>query len=190
MIAIYAKCSHPGRQRRRVDQFLAGLATLSEALAGARPSRLVDDLNATLPTSTSEASSSGRRSTSRPRLSADLDALLTRKRPFFDKAVIEGGKTLQLLDDKREPIGPLITGLRQFFQVLGTIGHFRLRRRHQPRSREVRRERRLPARPVRDVRRVRPAGRAAQIAARKRRAAGRGQGASPTPPRLERRRRP
>jgi ABC-type transporter Mla subunit MlaD len=56
------------------------------------------------------------------RLSGDLDALLQRHTPFLDKAINEGGRTLQVLFDDRGQVGPVITGLRQFFQVLSSIG--------------------------------------------------------------------
>ena len=41
--------------------------------------------------------------------------MLEANKPLLQEAVTEGGKTLQLLDDNRARIGPLVTGLREFF---------------------------------------------------------------------------
>jgi ABC-type transporter Mla subunit MlaD len=56
------------------------------------------------------------------RLSGDAADVLEANRPFLETAVTEGGKTLDVLDRNRARLKPLVTGLRQFFQVLSEAG--------------------------------------------------------------------
>src|SRR5207302_93783 len=55
------------------------------------------------------------------RLSSDLADVLEANRPFLQKNVTEGGKTLQVLFEERGKIPSLVRGLREFFQVLGEV---------------------------------------------------------------------
>lgn len=107
-----------------LDQYLQELARLSEGLVALAPAALglATDLNQTLPDINARAPQLAALLDQTARLSGDLDALLQRNTPFIDKAVQQGGRTLQVLFDDRGQIGPVITGLRQFFQVLGSIG--------------------------------------------------------------------
>ncbi|CAA9237032.1 MAG: hypothetical protein AVDCRST_MAG76-1543 [uncultured Acidimicrobiales bacterium] len=107
-----------------LDQYLQELAKLSEGLVAVAPAALglASDLNQTLPDLNARAPQLAALLDQTTRLSGDLDALLRRNTPFLEKAVTQGGRTLQVLFDDRARIGPVITGLRQFFQVLGTIG--------------------------------------------------------------------
>jgi phospholipid/cholesterol/gamma-HCH transport system substrate-binding protein len=107
-----------------LDQYLRELARLSEGLVAVAPAAvgLAGDLNQTLPDLNARAPQLTALLDQTTRLSGDLDALLKRNTPFLDKAVKEGGRTLQVLFDDRRQIGPIVTGLRQFFQVLSSIG--------------------------------------------------------------------
>lgn len=107
-----------------LDQYLRELARLSEGLVGLAPAAvgLATDLNQTLPELNAREAQLTALLDQTTRLSGDLDALLQRNTPFLDKAVTRGGRTLQVLFDDRGQIGPIITGLRQFFQVLSSIG--------------------------------------------------------------------
>ena len=107
-----------------LDQYLQELARLSEGLVALAPAalELSADLNATLPDLNARGPELAGLLDQTTRLSGDLDALLQRNTPFLDKAVKRGGRTLQVLFDDRGQIGPLLTGLRQFFQVLSSIG--------------------------------------------------------------------
>ncbi len=105
-------------------QFLDDLAKLSEVLAD-RSDDLVDaarNLNATLPELNSQAAALTSFLEQGSRLATDVADLLEANRPFLNKSVTEGGKTLQVLFDNRTQVPPLLTGLRQFFQVLAEAG--------------------------------------------------------------------
>ena len=107
-----------------LDQYLQELARLSEGLVALAPAALglATDLNQTLPDLNARGPQLTALLDQTTRLSGDLDALLQRHTPFIDKAVNQGGRTLEVLFDDRAQIGPIITGLRQFFQVLSSIG--------------------------------------------------------------------
>ncbi len=107
-----------------LDQYLQELARLSEGLVDLAPAALglATDLNQTLPDLNARGTQLTALLDQTTRLSGDLDSLLQRNTPFLDKAINEGGRTLQVLFDDRNQIGPVITGLRQFFQVLNGIG--------------------------------------------------------------------
>ena len=89
--------------RRRAGQFLDDLALLV-GRAGRprrRPGRRRRDLNETLPELNARGDAAGDRARpGRPPV-GDLADLLEANRPFLDKAITEGGKTLQLLFDER-----------------------------------------------------------------------------------------
>ena len=107
-----------------LDQYLQELARLSEGLVTVAPAALglAEDLNQTLPDLNARGAQLSALLDETTRLSGDLDALLKRNTPFIDKAINQGGRTLQELFDDRAQIGPLLTGFRQFFQVLSSIG--------------------------------------------------------------------
>jgi phospholipid/cholesterol/gamma-HCH transport system substrate-binding protein len=111
-----------------LERFLDDLALLSETLASSAPT-LVDtakDLNVALPELNARGDKVAVALDQAARLSADLADLLEHHRPFLDKAVTEGGKTLQLLFDERGQIPGLVKGLRYFFEVLGSVGRIEL----------------------------------------------------------------
>jgi phospholipid/cholesterol/gamma-HCH transport system substrate-binding protein len=101
-------------------QFLSDLAKLSDELAG-RADDLVSaakDLNVALPPLNARADELASLLDQTARLSGDLADVLDANRGFVRKSVTEGGKTIQLLFDKRGKIVPLIIGLRQYVQTL------------------------------------------------------------------------
>jgi phospholipid/cholesterol/gamma-HCH transport system substrate-binding protein len=105
-------------------QFLTDLADLSEMLAD-RADELVGaagDLNEVLPTVNANGARLGALLDQAARLSGDVADILEANKPFLTKAITEGGKTLQVLSDQRTQIAPLIVGLRQYVQVLGSVG--------------------------------------------------------------------
>ena len=106
------------------QEFLDDLALLSDELA-ARGDDLIAaarDLNTALPVLNGQADQVTVVLDQLARLSGDVSDVLEANRPFLDKSVTKGGKTLQLLYDERAQIGPLVRGLREFFQILGEAG--------------------------------------------------------------------
>jgi phospholipid/cholesterol/gamma-HCH transport system substrate-binding protein len=101
--------------------FLDDLARLSDALANSAPSLVAGakDLNVALPDLNSQAGNVTALLDQLSRLSSDAAQILEANRPFLNKSVTEGGKTIQLLYDQRNQLPAVITGLRQFLQVLG-----------------------------------------------------------------------
>jgi virulence factor Mce-like protein len=125
-ISLYATLLHDqAANDAELDEFLRQLATVSEELVDLAPValQLAGDLNATLPDLNQRSAQLGALLDETTRLSSDLDALLSRNEPTFEKMITQGGKTVQQLFDDRESISPLVKGLRQFFQVLGSVGH-------------------------------------------------------------------
>jgi phospholipid/cholesterol/gamma-HCH transport system substrate-binding protein len=102
-------------------EFLDDLAKLSDALANSAPDLVAgsEDLNVALPNLNSQASNVTAVLDQLARLSSDASDVLEANRPFLNKFVTEGGKTVQLLYDQRNQLPAVINGLRQFFQVLG-----------------------------------------------------------------------
>jgi phospholipid/cholesterol/gamma-HCH transport system substrate-binding protein len=102
-------------------QFLDDLAKLSDSLANSAPDLVAGskDLNVALPDLNSQATNVTAVLDQLARLSSDASDILEANRPFSNKFVTEGGKTLQLLYDQRNQLPAVINGLRQFFQVLG-----------------------------------------------------------------------
>ena len=104
-------------------EFLQDLASVSDELdqragdlvAGAR------DLNDVLPALNARGDELGTALTQLSRLSADASDLLENNRSFMEKAVTEGGKTLQTVYDRRGQIGPLIVGVREYLQVQAEV---------------------------------------------------------------------
>lgn len=102
------------------QQFLDDLARLSGELAN-RAQDFLDgtrDLNAALPTLNARGDELSAVLDQAARLSADLSTVLEANRPFLNKVVTEGGKTIQLLFDERANLPGDVRGLREFFQVL------------------------------------------------------------------------
>lgn len=116
------------RHAEDTQQFLDDLALLSGELAE-RSDDLVaaaKSLNRALPVLNEGGDELATVLEQAARLSGDVADVLEANRPFMEKAVTEGGKTLQVLDDERARIGPLVKGLRMFFQVLGEAGRIPL----------------------------------------------------------------
>ena len=118
-------------QARHADdtqQFLEDFALLSEELAD-RADDLVgaaEDLNVALPELNQRGDKLATVLDSAARLSGDLSDLFEANQGFLDKSVTKGGRTLQTLFDRRGQIPPLVTGLRQFLQVLAEVGRIDL----------------------------------------------------------------
>src|SRR5438270_618022 len=102
-------------------QFLDDLAKLSDSLANSAPDLVAGakDLNVALPDLNSQAGNVTAVLDQLARLSSNASDILEANRPFSNKFVTEGGKTLQVLYDQRNRLPAVINGLRQFFQVLG-----------------------------------------------------------------------
>ena len=102
------------------DQFLRDFAALSDTLADAADDIVAgaQDLNQVLPDLNSRGDQLAVLLDQMARLSGDLADVLEANRPFLEKNVVLGGKTLQALADNREHIQPLVGGLRMFFQTL------------------------------------------------------------------------
>jgi phospholipid/cholesterol/gamma-HCH transport system substrate-binding protein len=109
-------------------QFLDDLALLSETLETTSPVLVgtARELNVALPELNARGPQLATALDQAARLSADLADLLEANRPFLDKAVTEGGKTIQLLYDERGQLPGLVRGLRYFFEVLGSVGRIEL----------------------------------------------------------------
>lgn len=107
-----------------LSQFLIDLARLSDELAR-RSGDLVgaaEDLNVALPPLNARGDKLAVVLDQASRLSGDLADVLEANRPFLDKSASTGGKTVQVLYDNRAQVGPLVTGLRQFVQLLAEVG--------------------------------------------------------------------
>ena len=117
-----------GNRTEELAQFLDDLALLSETLETTSPV-LVDtarDLNVALPELNRRGPQLATALDQAARLSADLADLLEANRPFLDKSITQGGKTIQLLFDERGQLPGLVRGLRYFFEVLGSVGRIEL----------------------------------------------------------------
>ncbi|HZQ27738.1 MAG TPA: MlaD family protein [Acidimicrobiales bacterium] len=104
-------------------QFLDDLALLSDTLAN-RADDLVQaakDLNVALPPLNQRGDNVTTTLDQLTRLSTDLADLFNANHDFFAKVATEGGKPVQVLYDRRPQIGPLLRGLREFFQVLAEV---------------------------------------------------------------------
>jgi phospholipid/cholesterol/gamma-HCH transport system substrate-binding protein len=107
------------------QQFLDDLAKLSDEIAN-RAGDLVagaKDLNVALPELNAHAGDLDRLLTNGSKLASDLADVLEANRPFLRKNITEGGKTIQLLYDKRGQIPPVVRALTEFFQVLAEAGN-------------------------------------------------------------------
>jgi virulence factor Mce-like protein len=101
-------------------QFLVDLAKLSTELGG-RSDDLVAaavDLNAALPTLNSRSDELNSLLVQTGRLSDDLADLLQNNKPFIDKSFNGGQQVLDLLNEKRTQLVPLVIGLRQYSETL------------------------------------------------------------------------
>jgi phospholipid/cholesterol/gamma-HCH transport system substrate-binding protein len=106
------------------QQFLDDLALLSGELADTADDLIAgaQDLNRALPVLNQRGDQLATFLDQAARLSGDVADILEANKPFLEKAVTEGGKTIQALSDNRSRLGPTIKGLRQFFQVLSEAG--------------------------------------------------------------------
>jgi phospholipid/cholesterol/gamma-HCH transport system substrate-binding protein len=111
-----------------LEQFLDDLALLSESLETSSPDLVASarDLNVALPELNARGPQLATALDQAARLSADVADLLEANRPFLDKAITKGGKTLQLLYDEQGQIPGLVRGLRYFLEVLGSVGRIEL----------------------------------------------------------------
>lgn len=111
-----------------LEQFLDDLALLVEAFESSTPDLLAttDHLNVALPELNARGEELALALESGARLSADLADLLEANRPVIDKAVTQGGKTLEVLFTERGQLPGLVKGLRYFFEVLGSVGRIPL----------------------------------------------------------------
>jgi ABC-type transporter Mla subunit MlaD len=101
-------------------KFLTDLAKLSTELGG-RSDDLVAaavDLNTALPTLNSRSDELNSLLVQTGRLSDDLADLLQNNKPFIDKSFNGGQQVLDLLNDRRGQVVPLVIGLRQYAQTL------------------------------------------------------------------------
>ena len=107
-------------------QFLSDLAALSDELADRAPDVVAGarDLNTALPSLNERGDELATVLDQASRLSADAADLLEANRSFLEKNISEGGKTIQLLFDNRGQIPGVVTGLRQFLQLLSEVGGF------------------------------------------------------------------
>ncbi len=102
-------------------EFLDDLSRLSDSLANSAPDLVAGakDLNVALPDLNAQAPNLTSVLNQLSRLSSDAADVLEANRPFLNKFVTEGGKTIQLVYDNRNRLPAVINSLRQFFQVLG-----------------------------------------------------------------------
>ena len=116
------------RHAEDTQQFLDDFALLSEELATRADDLLglADDLNAALPELSSRGDQLATVLDSAAQLSGDVADVLAANQGFLDKSVTKGSRTLQTLFDRRSQIPPLVTGLRQFLQVLAEVGRIEL----------------------------------------------------------------
>lgn len=106
------------------QQFLDDLAKLSQTLADHAGDVVgaASSLNSALPAVNQRGDEVTSVLQQLSRLSNDVADVLDANRPFQDKAVLEGGQSLALLAGRSNEIGPLLTGLRQYFQVQAIVG--------------------------------------------------------------------
>jgi phospholipid/cholesterol/gamma-HCH transport system substrate-binding protein len=105
-------------------QFLDDLANLSQTLADHAGDVVgaASSLNSALPAINQRGDEVTSVLQQLSRLSNDVADVLDANRTFQDKAVVEGGQSLALLAGRSKEIGPLLTGLRQYFQVQAIVG--------------------------------------------------------------------
>ena len=106
------------------QQFLDDFALLSGELADSADDLIAGakDLNSALPVLNQRGDELAVFLDQAARLSGDVADILEANKPFLEKAVTEGGKTIQALSDNRSRLGPTVKGLREFFQVLSEAG--------------------------------------------------------------------
>lgn len=112
---------HDADLRQFLDDFalLAGELGLraGDVVAGAR------DLNEALPALNGRSGELTTVLEQAARLSADLADVLEANQPALEAFAADGGRTIATLYDRRGQIAPLVTGLRQFIQLLAEVGH-------------------------------------------------------------------
>ena len=100
-------------------QFLTDLANLSDEL-DKRAADVIggaQSLNDALPVLNSRSDELSTALRQASRLSTDVADVLDANQSFLQKNVTENGKTLQNLYDHRAQIGPLVIGLREYFEI-------------------------------------------------------------------------
>jgi phospholipid/cholesterol/gamma-HCH transport system substrate-binding protein len=100
-------------------QFLTDLAKLSDEL-DKRAADVIGGavaLNDALPALNSRSDELSTALRQASRLSSDVADVLEANQPFLQKNVTENGRTLQNLYDHRAQIGPLVIGLREYFEI-------------------------------------------------------------------------
>jgi phospholipid/cholesterol/gamma-HCH transport system substrate-binding protein len=104
-------------------QFLDDLVGLTDQLASSSGDLVgtADNLNVALPELNAHAGDLTTFLERASSLSGNLADVLEANKPFLDKSVTEGGKTLQLLFDERGQIPGLVRGLREFVQILAEV---------------------------------------------------------------------
>ncbi|MDQ1375767.1 MAG: phospholipid/cholesterol/gamma-HCH transport system substrate-binding protein [Actinomycetota bacterium] len=124
LVNFEAVANVQARHAADTQQFLDDLAKLSGELADKSDDLVAaaKDLNSALPTLNQRGDELATFLDQAARLSGDVADVLEANKPFLQEAVTEGGKTLQLLDDNKARIGPLVKGLREFFEVLSEAG--------------------------------------------------------------------
>jgi phospholipid/cholesterol/gamma-HCH transport system substrate-binding protein len=112
------------RHAADTQQFLDDLAKLSGELADKADDLIAgaNDLNQALPVLNQRGDELTVFLDQATRLSRDVADVLEANKPFLEEVVTEGGKTLQLLDDNKAQIAPLVVGLRQFVEILAEAG--------------------------------------------------------------------
>ena len=128
IVNFRAVAEQQSNRTAELARFIDDLALLSETLVTSSPV-LVDtarDLNVALPELNARGPQLATALDQAARLSADLADLLESNRPFLDKSITQGGKTIQLLFDERGQLPGLVRGLRYFFEVLGSVGRIEL----------------------------------------------------------------
>lgn len=104
-------------------RFLAAFAEVSDQLASDADDLLAiaDAGNAVLPTLNAGEGDVVELLRQAGRLSNDVADLLLANKPFVDAAMVDGSRGLQALYDQRDQVIPLVVGLRQYLQSLGSI---------------------------------------------------------------------
>jgi virulence factor Mce-like protein len=113
--------AHDADTRRFLDDF----ALLSSEIASRSGDlvALAQSLNATLPGLNQRGGEVASALDNLSRISNDVADLLNNNKAFQDKAVLEGGKTLDVLSARTGQINPLLIGIRQYLEAQAILGH-------------------------------------------------------------------
>jgi virulence factor Mce-like protein len=106
-------------------QFLDDFALLSNELANRSGDlvALAQSLNSALPPLDQRGDEVASILDNLSRFANDFADILDANRPFQDKAVVEGGQTLNVLSGRAGQIAPLVVGIRQYLQAQAIVGH-------------------------------------------------------------------